>query len=149
MDCCHSGSNTRALFPPDAKRIPRYLPNPWDIMAEESGRKLRGKVSRHTAPLDGSDAQALGHRHRGHSRGADHRLPGYADFRRRLSRRHLQRGADLLADHGSCARPKGNIGNRELHARAISWLKGEDFDQVPQLEGRKDSLDRQFLAPIA
>jgi hypothetical protein len=44
MDCCHSGTNTRAILPPDAPVIPRYLPNPWDIMAAESGRKLRGKV---------------------------------------------------------------------------------------------------------
>ena len=44
MDCCHSGSNTRALLAPDAPRMSRYLPNPWDMMAQESGRKLRGKV---------------------------------------------------------------------------------------------------------
>src|SRR5262245_56254248 len=44
MDCCHSGTNTRVLLPPDAPSIPRFLPNPLDIMAAESGRKLRGKV---------------------------------------------------------------------------------------------------------
>ena len=43
---------------------------------------------------------------------------------------------------------KGDIGYRDLHTRAIQWLKREDFDQVPQLEGRKDNLDRRFLAPM-
>src|SRR5262249_26302304 len=50
MDCCHSGTNTRAIQPPDAPSIPRYLPNPWDMMAEESGRKLRGKVKKELRP---------------------------------------------------------------------------------------------------
>jgi len=44
MDCCHSGTNRHLLLPPDAKVISRYLANPWDIMAVESGRALRGKV---------------------------------------------------------------------------------------------------------
>ncbi|HEY7379408.1 MAG TPA: caspase family protein, partial [Steroidobacteraceae bacterium] len=42
MDCCHSGTNTRAILPADAPIVPRYLPNPWDLMAEESRRTLRG-----------------------------------------------------------------------------------------------------------
>ena len=45
MDCCHSGTNTRAILPPDAPVKSRYLPNPWDIMATESGRRLRGRVT--------------------------------------------------------------------------------------------------------
>src|SRR5262245_43324442 len=45
MDCCHSGTNTRAILPPDTPVIPRYLPNPWDLVAEESRRALRGKVA--------------------------------------------------------------------------------------------------------
>jgi uncharacterized caspase-like protein len=44
MDCCHSGTNTRVPLPPDAPSIPRFLPNPLDILETESGRKLRGKV---------------------------------------------------------------------------------------------------------
>lgn len=148
MDCCHSGSNTRALFPPDAKRIPRYLPNPWDIMAEESGRKLRGKVTgtlrRSTAAtrkrsdvvtVDIPELLITGCRDTQTS--ADAFLAG------------TYNGALTYALTTVLREAKGNIGNRDLHARAISWLKGEDFDQVPQLEGRKESLDRQFLAPIA
>ncbi len=44
MDCCHSGTNTRAIQPPDAKRIERFLPCPLDLLATESGRRLRGTV---------------------------------------------------------------------------------------------------------
>ena len=33
MDCCHSGTNTRAIQPPDAKRLERYLPCPLDLLA--------------------------------------------------------------------------------------------------------------------
>lgn len=44
FDCCHSGSATRAILPPDAPIISRYLPCPLDLMAAESGRALRGKT---------------------------------------------------------------------------------------------------------
>jgi uncharacterized caspase-like protein len=44
FDCCHSGTATRAVLPPDAPIIPRYLPSPWDLVAAESGRKMRGTV---------------------------------------------------------------------------------------------------------
>src|ERR1043166_5112781 len=43
-DSCHSGTITRAVEPPDAPRIERYLPSPWDLAAVESGRGLRGTV---------------------------------------------------------------------------------------------------------
>ncbi|TKB89774.1 MAG: caspase family protein [Nitrospira sp.] len=44
MDCCHSGSITRAITPPDAPIRERFLPCPLDLMATESGRKLRGTL---------------------------------------------------------------------------------------------------------
>jgi hypothetical protein len=40
---------------------------------------------------------------------------------------------------------KGKLSNRELHARAIGYLKKENFDQVLQLEARKAAFDRSFL----
>jgi hypothetical protein len=43
-DCCHSGSITRAVVPPDAPVMERYLPSPWDLAAVESGRRTRGTV---------------------------------------------------------------------------------------------------------
>ena len=45
MDCCHSGTNTRAILPPDVKVKQRYLPSPWGLAAAESGRSLPKKVS--------------------------------------------------------------------------------------------------------
>jgi metacaspase-1 len=44
MDCCHSGTNTRAINPPDAPVVQRYLPSPWDLVAAESGRRPRGRI---------------------------------------------------------------------------------------------------------
>lgn len=44
MDCCHSGTITRAVRPPGAPMIERYLPSPWDLVAAESRRKLTGRV---------------------------------------------------------------------------------------------------------
>ena len=43
-DCCHSGTITRAISPPDAEFKERYLPCPRDLFAVESGRQLRGAV---------------------------------------------------------------------------------------------------------
>ena len=45
MDCCHSGTNTRAILPPDAPIKERYLPSPWSLKAVESGRSLPKKVT--------------------------------------------------------------------------------------------------------
>src|SRR5437773_6754624 len=45
MDCCHSGTNTRAILPPDAPVKERYLPSPWGLAAAESGRSLPHKVT--------------------------------------------------------------------------------------------------------
>jgi hypothetical protein len=45
MDCCHSGTNTRAFLPPDAPIRPRYLPSPWSIRNVETGRSLQRNVS--------------------------------------------------------------------------------------------------------
>jgi metacaspase-1 len=45
MDCCHSGTNTRAMLPPDAPVRPRYLPSPRRLAAVESGRGVAKKSS--------------------------------------------------------------------------------------------------------
>lgn len=148
MDCCHSGSNTRALFPPDAKQVPRYLPNPWDIMAAESGRKLRGKVQGSlrrasraarkrgdVVTVDIPELLITGCRDTQTS--ADAYLGG------------TYNGALTYALTKVLREAKGRIGHRELHARMLAWLKREDFDQVPQLEGRKARLDAAFLEPLA
>ena len=145
MDCCHSGTNTRAIHPPDAPVIQRYLPNPWDIMAAESGRRLKGRVT-------------------GRLRRTPHRKSGPDVVAVAMPEtliagcRDTQTSADAFIDgtyNGAltwslvCAlrATSGALTYRELHARSVALLSKGRYDQVPQLEGRKSRLDARFLSP--
>jgi metacaspase-1 len=144
MDCCHSGTNTRAISPPDAPRIPRYLPNPWDLMAEESGRPLRGKTRgtlRASSPAKRKYSDAV-----------------EADIDELLITgcRSTQTSADAYISgsyNGALTyhlvkiikASNGQVSYRELHARTIGLLKKGRYDQVPQLEGRRAKFDAPFL----
>lgn len=145
MDCCHSGTNTRAIIPPDAPIRERFLPCPLDLMAVESGRKLRGTLR-----------GQLGKAPRGRKRKSD---IVQADIQELLITgcRDTQTSAD--ADIGgtyngaltyylveSIKEAEGKLTYRELHQRTVAKLKREDFDQVPQLEGQRTSFDRSFLS---
>lgn len=146
MDCCHSGTNTRAILPLDAPVIARYLPNPWDLMAEESRRGLRGTYRR-----------AL------HARAARRRADVVqAEIGEVLITgcRATQTSADAYIGRtyngaltyslvASIRATRGKLTNRELHALTLRKLKAGDFDQVPQLEARRAAFDEQFLAPKA
>jgi len=144
MDCCHSGTNTRAILPPDAPSIPRYLPNPWDLMAVESGRALRGKTTsklRTSAPAkrkrgDAVDAkidELLITGCRSTQTSADAYISG--SYNGALTY-HLVK---VIKD------AKGKLSYRELHERTIGQLKKGGYDQVPQLEGRSSRFDGPFL----
>ena len=146
MDCCHSGSNTRAIQPPDAPMLPRYLPNPWDIMAEESGRKLRGKVmgelrssaraSRKRSDIVHADIpELLVTGCRDTQTSADAYIGGSYN------------GALTYNLVAAVRAAKGKITYRELHTMVIEKLKKGKFDQVPQLEGRRNKFDLDFLSP--
>jgi hypothetical protein len=146
MDCCHSGSNTRAIFPPDAPSIPRYLPNPWDIMAEESGRKLRGKVTselrkslrarrRRSDVVHAEVPEVLVTGCRDTQTSADARIGGSFN------------GALTYNLVSAIKAARGRISYRELHAETTAKLKSGGFDQVPQLEGMRTKFDRPFLSP--
>ena len=148
MDCCHSGSNTRAIQPPDALSIPRYLPNPWDIMAEESGRRLRGKVT--------SELRSSSRTLRKKSDVVTVNIPELLI----TGCRDTQTSADAYIGGSyngaltynlvaTIKAAKGKFTYRELHQGVLERLKKGDFDQVPQLEGRKDGFDRPFLTPAA
>ncbi|BFU90456.1 MAG: hypothetical protein NTAFB01_16430 [Nitrospira sp.] len=145
MDCCHSGTNTRAIIPSDAPIRERFLPCPLDLMAVESGRKLRGTLR-----------GQLGKAPRGRKRRSD---IVHADIQELLFTgcRDTQTSAD--ADIGgtyngaltyylveSIKEAEGKLTYRELHQRTVAKLKQEDFDQVPQLEGQRTSFDRSFLS---
>jgi len=146
MDCCHSGTNTRVLLPPDAPSIPRFLPNPLDLMEVESGRKLRGKV-------EGSlRASSTAKRKRSDVVEAD--IPELLI----TGSRDTQTSADAYIGGSyngaltyclveTLKAGGSNISYRKLHEGTIKRLKQGGYDQVPQLEGRSAKFDRPFLAP--
>jgi uncharacterized caspase-like protein len=145
MDCCHSGTNTRAITPPDAPIKERYLPSPWDLVAAESRRRLRGRM---TGELRRSTPAAR--------RATDIVA---ADLPELLITgcRDTQTSADAFIDGSyngalthslvaAIAKKKGKLTYRELHDLATKTLKKGGYDQVPQLEGRKDRFDEAVLA---
>jgi metacaspase-1 len=146
MDCCHSGTNTRVLLPPDAPSIPRFLPNPLDIMAAESGRKLRGKVKgslrvsaaakrKKSDIVDANILELLVTGCRDTQTSADAYIGGSYN------------GALTYCLVETLKAGGGNISYRKLHDGTIKRLKQGGYDQVPQLEGRSAKFDRPFLSP--
>ena len=147
MDCCHSGSCTRAIQPPDAPSIERYLPNPLDLLATESRRGLSGKVRSTLVP---------GHRA---ERGKQDVV--VADIGEVLITgcRDTQTSADAyiggtyngaLTYHlvKAIQEKKGKLTYRDLHQRPLELLRKGKYDQVPQLEGRAANLDRPIFAAV-
>ena len=148
FDCCHSGTATRAVLPPDAPVMPRYLPSPWDLVAAESGRRMRGAVR---ATVHGATTAA---RKKGDVVTAD--IPEILISGCRATQTSADariggsfNGALTYNLVAALKDAKGRISHRELHAKVLSRLKADGFDQVPQLEGRKARFDHAFLAPIA
>lgn len=146
MDCCHSGTNTRAVAAPDAPIKPRYLPNPWDLMAAESGRPLRGRVARQ---LRRSSPAARRRRDVVAADMPEVLITGCRDS---------QTSADALIDGAyagalthalvqALGEARGSLTFREWHERASRLLKDRRFDQVPQLEGRAARFDEPVFAP--
>jgi hypothetical protein len=146
-DCCHSGTITRAVQPPDAPSIERYLPSPWDLVAVESGRSLRGVVKtglrksaratskkRDVVEIDLPEVLITGCRFDQTSADAwiGESFNGALTY-------------NLVA---AIAEANGEVSYRKLHAATSTKLKRGGFDQVPQLEGHKGRLDRPFLSPI-
>jgi hypothetical protein len=145
MDCCHSGTNTRAILRPDEPVKQRYLPSPWDLVAVESGRKLRGAVK---SELRASSRAKRKQSDVVHAAICELLIAGCRD---------TQTSADAYIKGSyngaltyylvECIREaKGKLSYRELHKRTLAKLKGE-YDQVPQLEGRREKFDRAFLSP--
>jgi hypothetical protein len=143
MDCCHSGTITRAIEPPDVPVKERFLPSPWDIAAEESGRSLRKKVS--------SELRASRRTVRQAKDIVDAAIPEVLI----TGCRDTQTSADAFINgrfNGALTfglveairATRGDLTYRELHERATAVLKKRKFEQVPQLEGRK----AQFDAPL-
>jgi hypothetical protein len=140
MDCCHSGSNTRAIGPPDERVKERFLPSPWDIAAEESGRSVPTKVG---AQLRRSKRSARSTTDIVNADIPEVLITGCRD---------TQTSADAFIDgryNGALTyglvqairAAKGDLTYRELHQRASAVLKKKKFEQVPQLESRKAQFD--------
>jgi hypothetical protein len=148
MDCCHSGTNTRALRSPDAPSIPRYLPNPWDLLAVESGRRLRGTVK---GELRGSPRAVRRKRDIVTADISDVLVTGCRDTQTSADAYIGGSYNGALTYHlvKAIKQAKGKLTYRELHQRTVALLKQADFDQIPQLEGRKPRFDQPFLAPMA
>ena len=140
MDCCHSGTNTRAILPPDAPVKERYLPSPWGLRAAETGRGLPRKVTtelrrssraaRRTSDIVNADLpEVLITGCRDTQTSADAYINGRYN------------GALTFALVQAIRQGRGRLTYRELHERASRQLKVKKFDQVPQLEGRKANFD--------
>ena len=147
-DCCHSGTITRAIRPPDAEILERYLPSPWDLVAVESGRVLRGKrrSGLHKAPMatrmkrdiiTAELPEVLISGCRADQTSADAFIGGSYN------------GALTYSLAAAIMEARRPLTYRELHDATIAKLKKGRYSQVPQLECGKTRLDQLFLSPIA
>jgi hypothetical protein len=146
-DSCHSGTVTRAIEPPDAPLLERYLPSPWDLATVESGRDLtattRGTLHKATeeerkardiVPVDIPEVLISGCRADQTSADA-HISGGYAG----ALTYHL---VEALAEAGT------PLSYRDLHDKTCEKLKRGRYEQVPQLEGSEARLEQPFLSPL-
>lgn len=147
MDCCHSGTNTRAIQPPDVPIKERYLPSPWDLVAAESGRKLRGTVK---GELRASSRAKRKKSDVVHADICELLITGCRDTQTSADAfiKGTYNGALTYYLVESIKEANGKLSYRELHKQTLAKLKGE-YDQVPQLEGSKSKFDRSFLSPEA
>lgn len=138
FDCCHSGSATRMA--PGGDRRSKYLACPLDLLAVESGKKLKGKVwgsrasARAISPkrsdvvtVDLPEVLLSGCR--------SNQTSMDAEFDNRPN------GA-LVYYTVQTLRANPRLTYRQLHTRVKQQLLNGDYEQVPQLEGRASRLDQ-------
>ena len=145
MDCCHSGTNTRAVLPPDAPVIQRYLPSPWGLRAAESGRSLPRKV---TSELRRSPRSTRKTKDIVKAELPEVLITGCRDTQTSADAfiNNRYNGALTFAIVEAIRGSKGRLTYRDLHDSASSVLKAKKFDQVPQLEGRTDRFDQPMFS---
>ena len=143
MDCCHSGTNTRAVLPPDAPVKERYLPSPSTLKAVESGRSAPKKV---TSELRGSSRAARKARDIVSADLPEVLITGCRDTQTSADAFINGRfnGALTFALVEAIRKRRGRLTYQELHDQAAAVLKTRKFEQVPQLEGRK----ARFAEPL-
>lgn len=145
MDCCHSGTNTRAFLPPDAPIRQRYLPSPWGLGAAESGRSLPRAV---TSELRRSPRAARKSKDIVHADLPEVLITGCRDTQTSADAfiNNRYNGALTFALVGAMRKAKGALTYNQLHDLAASVLKAKKFEQVPQLEGRKARFDTPLFS---
>lgn len=145
MDCCHSGTNTRAIQPPDVKVKQRYLPSPWGLAASESGRSLPRKV---TGELRRSSRSTRKAKDIVNAELPEVLITGCRDTQTSADAFINGRfnGALTFALVEAIRKSKGRLTYRELHDRASTVLKAKKFEQVPQLEGRTARFDAPLFS---
>jgi len=145
MDCCHSGTNTRAMLPPDAPVRPRYLPSPYRLAAVESGRGVSKKASsnrRQSARSGGKPKDIVNAELR------EILITGCRDTQTSADAfiNGKYNGALTFALVEAIRKSKGRLTYRQLHDQASTVLKKRKFDQVPQLEGVNDRFDAPLFS---
>jgi hypothetical protein len=140
MDCCHSGSNTRANGPPDEPVKERFLPSPWDIAAAESGRrnvmrKVSSGLRKSTRSARSSDLVNVDIPEVLITGCRDTQTSADAFINNRFN------GALSYGLVEAIRATRGKLTYRQLHERASTIIRKKRFEQVPQLEGRKSMFD--------
>ena len=145
MDCCHSGTNTREVLPPDAPVKQRYLPSPSTLKAVESGRSAPRKIS---SELRASPRAVRKARDIVKAELPEVLITGCRDTQTSADAFINGRfnGALTFALVESIRKGRGRLTYRQLHDRAAAVLKTRKFEQVPQLEGRSERFDQPLFA---
>jgi hypothetical protein len=145
MDCCHSGTNTREVLPPDAPVKERYLPSPSTLKAVESGRSAPRKV---TTELRASSRAARKARDIVKAELPEVLITGCRDTQTSADAFINGRfnGALTFALVDAIRKGRGRLTYRQLHDRAAAVLKTRKFEQVPQLEGRSERFEEPLFA---
>lgn len=144
MDCCHSGTNTRAIVPPDAPVKERYLPSPFTLKAVESGRSAPRKVS---SELRASSRAARKARDIVTADIPELLVTGCRDTQTSADAYINGRfnGALTFSLVQAIRKARGKLTYREWHDRAAAELKRRRFEQVPQLEGMAKRFDEALF----
>jgi len=151
FDCCHSGTATRAIEPMDAPIKERYLPSPWDLMAVESGRSLKGKFRTGIgAPPRSRKSRSAAASDVVQAKIPEVLITGCRDDQTSADAYIQGSYNGALTYHLSAAlnAKRGKLTYRELHADTIDRIRKGRFTQVPQLEGMAANLHRPFLEPF-
>lgn len=145
MDCCHSGTNTRAFLPPDAPVRQRYLPSPWGIRNAETGRSLPRKVS---SELRRSPRSARKSKDIVKADLPEVLITGCRDTQTSADAfiNGRYNGALTFALVNAMRKGKTALTYKQLHDFAAGVMKTKKFDQVPQLEGRTDRFDTPLFS---